>query len=453
MKKQPANRLELSVKLAYALPAFAMAVVGIPIYIYIPKFYTDVIGLNISVVGASLLALRLFDAITDPMMGLISDRTTSSHGRRRPYIAVGSLLLAASIVCLFNPPSMGIPATTAWFIAWLALVFLFWTLTVVPYEALGPELIHDYHERTVLFGYRDGFLIAGTMVAATAPVVIRSLLADASGPHADQYVFFMMSIIYAPLIICCCGVCFFIIKEAKPTKNAASFQLRESLSTTFQNKPFCILLVAFSFSAVAAQMPATLILFYVEYVLESTHAELFLLIYFVSGIALLPAWVWVSRRIGKKAAWMTSMGINTGAFFYVFWLGAGDEWLFGILVFVSGIGFGAGLALPSALTADVIDYDQALSGERREGQYIGVFSVAKKMAGAAGAGLGLWILGSMGYAPGQPQNPQVVLALRILYALVPCILSIIAFLIAGFYPLSEARHDEILKQIHRRSEE
>jgi len=447
-----ATKLGLPIKLAYALPAFAMAVVGIPIYIYIPKFYTDVIGLNISVVGAVLLSLRVFDAITDPLMGLISDRTTTPHGRRRPYIAGGSLLLAASIVCLFNPPAMGIPATTAWFLTWLALVFLFWTLTVVPYESLGPELIHDYHERTVLFGYRDGFLIAGTMVAATAPVVIRSLLADANAPDADQAVFFIMSIIYAPLIVCCCGICFFVVKEADPTKKRTSFQLRESLATTFQNKPFCILLLAFSFSAVAAQMPATLILFYVEYVLESSKAELFLLIYFVSGIALLPAWIWVSRRIGKKAAWMISMGINTGAFFYVFWLGPGDEWLYGVLVFVSGIGFGAGLALPSALTADVIDYDQAFSGERREGQYIGIFSVAKKMAGAAGAGIGLWALGLFGYVPGQPQSPEVVLALRTLYALVPCILSIVAFLIAGFYPLSEARHQEILKQLHKREQ-
>lgn len=444
------KKLGLPVKLAYALPAFAMAVVGIPIYIYIPKFYTDVIGLDISVVGAALLALRLLDAITDPVMGLVSDRTSSAFGRRRPYMAAGALLLAASIVCLFNPPAMTIPATTAWFLIWLALVFLFWTVTVVPYESLGPELIQDYHERTVLFGYRDGFLIAGTMVAATAPVLIRSALTAAHAPQGDQAVFWMMSLLYAPLIIGCCGVCVFIVKETPPPARPDAPGFKKSLSTTLQNKPFCILLLAFAFSAVAAQMPATLILFYVEYVLESTRAELFLLIYFVSGIALLPGWVLVSRRVGKKAAWMASMGINTGAFFYVFWLGAGDEWLYGILVFVSGIGFGAGLALPSALTADVIDYDQALSGRRREGQYIGVFSVAKKMAGASGAGLGLWALGIFGYEPGQAQSPPVVLALRFLYALVPCLLSIVALIIAGFYPLSEARHKEILEQLQKK---
>jgi len=440
------ERLPLPVKLAYALPAFAMAVVGIPVYIYIPKFYTDIMGLDIAVVGAGLLGLRLFDAVTDPIMGLISDGTASPLGRRRPYIAAGALFLCLAITCLFNPPQLTVPGTTAWFFTWIALVFLAWTVAVVPYESLGPELISDYHQRTVLFGYRDGFLIAGTMAAATAPVVIRSFLGDA--PQTDQAVFRIMSFIYVPLILSCCGICVLLVTEARPVRRAPSVHLKQALAATFQNRPFVILLLAFSFSAVAAQMPATLILFYVEYVLESPHAEMFLLIYFVSGIALLPAWVWVAGRIGKKAAWMASMGINTGAFFFVFWLGPGDALAYGALVCASGVGFGASLALPSSLTADVIDYDQAQSGKRREGQYIGIFSVAKKMAGATGAGIGLWVLGLFGYVPGEAQSPQVVLALRSLYALVPCLLSVIAFAVAAFYPLSRARHQEILDRLH-----
>lgn len=445
--KPGTERLPRPVKLAYALPAFAMAVVGIPVYIYIPKFYTDVMGLDIAVVGAGLLGLRLFDAVTDPVMGMLSDRTASPLGRRRPYIAVGAVILCLAIACLFNPPQLGVPWTTAWFFTWLALVFLSWTVAVVPYESLGPELVSDYHERTVLFGYRDGFLIAGTMAAAAAPAVLRAGLGD--GPGTDQAVFRTMSLMYTPMILVCCGICVFIVKEPDPARQPAAFHLGQALSATFRNRPFVILLAAFSFGAVAAQMPATLILFYVEYVLGSRHAEVFLLIYFVSGIALLPAWVWVAGRIGKKAAWMASMTINTGAFFFVFWLGPGDAMAYGVLVCLSGIGFGAGLALPSALTADVIDYDQAQSGQRREGQYIGIFSVAKKMAGAAGAGIGLWALGLFGYAPGEAQSPRVVLALRWLYALIPCLLSVIGLALAAFYPLSRARHQEILKQLHR----
>ena len=100
------NRVVLSQKLAYAAPAFALAVVGIPIYVYIPKFYTDVVGINITVLGYIMFSVRIFDALTDPAIGYLSDRTQSRFGRRRPYIAVGSILVAAAMFFLFNPPAI-----------------------------------------------------------------------------------------------------------------------------------------------------------------------------------------------------------------------------------------------------------------------------------------------------------------------------------------------------------
>lgn len=421
---------------AYALPAFALAVVGIPIYIYIPKFYTDTLGLPVSLAGISLLAIRAFDAITDPLMGFISDRTRTPMGRRRPYLLAGSTLLSMAILALFHPPDLDARNLSIWFVISLALVFLFWTVTVVPYEALGPELTRDVHTRTVLFSARDGALIAGTMVAASIPVAIRAAFSSGGSDADDKTLFLTMALICIPLIIGCCLICFFAVKEKLPRGTPEATSLSQVLET-FKNRPFVILISAFAFGAIAAQMPATLILFYVEHVLRSSRAEIFLLIYFVTGIFCLPFWVSLAKHTGKKRAWMGAMLINTGAFFFVFWLGQGDELWYGILVCLSGVGFGAGLALPSALTADVIDYDASLSGQRREGQYVGVFSVAKKMAGAAGAGIGLWILGIAGYVPGQPQSDDVIFALRILYALVPCILSIAGLIIAGFYPLRD----------------
>jgi GPH family glycoside/pentoside/hexuronide:cation symporter len=118
-------------------------------------------------------------------------------------------------------------------------------------------------------------------------------------------------------------------------------------------------------------------------------ADFFLMLYFVTGILFLPAWILISRRTGKKAAWLASMAINTGAFVGVFFLGPGDAAIYGVLVFLSGIGFGATLAIPSAIQADVIDYDELLTGERREGQYIGLWSISKKFAAAVGIGAGL----------------------------------------------------------------
>jgi GPH family glycoside/pentoside/hexuronide:cation symporter len=102
-------------KLAYAAPAFALAVVGIPIYVYLPKFYTDVVGIEITALGTILASVRIFDAITDPPMGYLSDRTVSRFGRRRPYIAVGAVFVALFIFLLFNPPEGSPFFETVWF--------------------------------------------------------------------------------------------------------------------------------------------------------------------------------------------------------------------------------------------------------------------------------------------------------------------------------------------------
>ena len=199
-------------------------------------------------------------------------------------------------------------------------------------------------------------------------------------------------------------------------------------------------------------MPATLILYYVEYVLLSDLAEMFLLIYFVTGILFLPAWIKISNRFGKKNAWLASIVLNTGAFVWVFFLGPGDVALYGVLVVISGIGLGATLALPSAIQADVIDYDELLSGTRREGQYIGLWSISKKFAAAVGVGAGLYILGLAGYAPNVEQSPTVVYTLRILYALVPSVCNILAFAIALYYPISSGIHHSIRQAISKRQQ-
>jgi GPH family glycoside/pentoside/hexuronide:cation symporter len=138
MKNRNAEKVPTGKKIAYAAPAFALAIVGIPVYVYIPKFYTDVVGVNIAILGYLLLAVRLFDAITDPAIGFLSDRTQTRFGRRRPYIAGGAILLSLSMYFLFNPPEASPLFETVWFGITVFCLFLFWTAVVVPYESLGP---------------------------------------------------------------------------------------------------------------------------------------------------------------------------------------------------------------------------------------------------------------------------------------------------------------------------
>jgi GPH family glycoside/pentoside/hexuronide:cation symporter len=449
--KHISSKLPTSLKLAYAMPAFAMAVVGIPVYVYLPKFYTDVVGVHIAVVGYLLFGVRIFDAVTDPMIGWWSDRHRSIMGRRRPFILLGALLLAVSLYFLFTPP---VPSTTAvktlWFAICIYTMFFFWTMTAVPYESLGPELTRDYDDRTSLFAMRDGFLLAGTLVAASAPTLIKAVWGLGSDSNGERQTFFLMALLYAPMLIAACAWCVYRLREPTTTPADSRQRLWENFRMIRQNKPFMILLAAFTLSAIGSNLPATLILYYVQYVLHSDLADVMLLLYLATGILFLPGWLKLAYRIGKKKAWLWSMAINTGSFGGVFFLGSGDILAYGILVFLSGIGLGATLALPSAIQADVIDYDELLTRQRREGQYIGLWSVAKKMAAAAGIGMGLFVLGLAGYQPNMEQSPQVVLTLRILYALVPSVCNLVAICIALAYPITGEVHSQIQSAIDRR---
>lgn len=442
MKDNGSQNVSFRKKIAYAAPAYALAIIGIPVYVYIPKFYTDVVGINVILLGYILFSVRLFDAFTDPVIGFLSDRTRTRFGRRRPYIVLGSVFTALAMVFLFNPPQANPTIETLWFGFFIYALFLFWTIVTVPYESLGPEITFDYHERISLFAMRDGFLIAGTLAAASTPALIHWFFGLSGNAGDERVKFFWISMLYTPLLIGTALLCVITIRESYPQKSKKA-GLLSGIRSVGYNRPFIILLVAYTISAIGSNLPATLILFYVQYVLQSDLADFFLLLYFVTGIAFLPAWIFIARRTGKKFAWLFSMAVNSGAFAGVFFLGPGDAFLYGILVFISGIGFGAALAIPSAIQADVIDYDEFLTGSRREGQYIGLWSISKKLAAAVGVGAGLSILGMAGYMPNIEQPPGVQMALRILYALVPSICNLLAIFVAMAYPIDDKMHEKI----------
>jgi len=440
----------IRIRVAYALPAFALAMIGIPVYVYIPKFYTDVVGVNITSAGIILFSVRLFDAITDPVMGMLSDRTRSRFGRRRPYILVGSIFIAVALLFLFNPVAISPVWNTVWLGVWIYALFLFWTVVAVPYESLGPEITYDYNDRTALFAWRDGLLIAGTLVAAASPALVQAVFQLDGSPTGERSKFFWISVVYAPLLVVLCLWCVWRVRE-RPSGTERSIPIGWlEFKSVFENRPFIILLAAYTISAIGSNLPATLILYYVEYVLGSSRADIFLLLYFMTGILLLPVWVRLAQQFGKKNTWVAAMGVNSGAFLMVFFLGQGDTLAYAVLVFISGIGFGATLAIPSAIQADVIDYDEFKTGRRREGQYMGYWSIAKKMSAAIGVGVSLSVLGAVGYTPNAPQNESVLFTLRVLYALVPSICNLLAIAIALYYPISGEVHARIRSAIGRK---
>jgi len=448
------SRVPFSDKLVYALPGLVLAAVGVPLYVYIPKFYTDVVGVSATAMGGLILAARLIDAISDPLVGVLSDKTATRFGRRRPYIALGSLALAGLLAALYIPPHGGQGLVTLWFGAAIILLSLAWTCVDVPWESLGPEITFSYDERSSLFSFREGMTIAGTILAAAAPLIIERFLALTESALDQRTKFAVFGLAFIPLTLLCCWLCVLRIREKgwlQPDAREAGKRLFwRNWRQAFANRPFQILLAAYAVAAIGANLPATLILYYVEYVLGGTQTEVYILLYVFSGILFLPFWLWVARRLDKKRAWIAAMAVNTGAFLGVFFLGRGDLTAYALLTVLSGTGFGASLALPAAMQADVIDYDELLHDQRREGRFIGVWSVVKKGSSALGLGLALPILDLFGYQPGQEQAEPVKQALRVLYCLVPCLCHFGAILIALAYPLSRSKHQAVLKGIEDR---
>jgi GPH family glycoside/pentoside/hexuronide:cation symporter len=444
-----APTLPLRTRLAYGVPNFGLALVGVPLLVYLPRFYSDVVGISVAWLGVVFVAGRIIDAVTDPVMGVLSDRSRFAAGRRRPWILWGCLPLALLSVALYVPPQ-GLSPTVA--TVWASLVILGWflayTVVNVPYRALGPELSDDYDERTALFSIREGLLVVGTAVAAVGPGVVGLVLGlgdPSSGPshgEDERQRFAAYAAFAAPMLVITCLTCGLRVRErfvAQAGPPTPVVSVTTQLRQAFANRPFVILLSAFVVIALGSSLPAVLISYFATYWLGAEHLlPVFLLIYFGVGMACLPGWVWLSRRRGKQLTWLTAMAVNAGFFALVSLVGAGDVLAYGCLVACSGIGGVAVIAMPYAMQADVIDHDELLTGERREGLYGGLWSIAEKTAAGVGLGVSLLALDVVGYVPNQPQTPLVLDVLRLLYIGVPCVCTAVGFSIALRYPLDRA---------------
>ncbi len=442
--------------LSYGLLSMPLALMGITFYVYLPKFYADRAGLSLGLISVVVLLSRIWDALIDPLMGSISDATRHSLGRRRPWIALGSAPLMASFILLLTP-SLSPVSPAIWFSLWTFLFFIFWTMVIVPYEALGAELSFNYNERTRILSVREASLVLGTLLAGALPIAYEAVFPESD---ADQK-FFRLSLFYALLLGGAAALCVSKLRERVVAQHGSE-RVGGSLWTVGarvlrDNAPFRVLLLAYTVGALGGALPATLIMFYVEHVLQSDKGSLYLAMYFAIGLLCLPLWVKLAARIGKKEAWIAAMAVNGGAFGAVFFLGAGDDFLYSICIGISAIGYGATLALPSSMQADVIDFDELNTGERREGQFVGLWAVARKLSAALGAGIALAVLYFTGYEAGdgkaQAQNAATLMALRIMYALVPTVANFVAIAIASSYSIDRQEHERIRREIDGRKGE
>jgi GPH family glycoside/pentoside/hexuronide:cation symporter len=444
----------LRIKLAFGAPSFAGAGMAIPILIHLTIFYSDVVLIPLGFIALVKAVARAFDAITDPLMGWLTDHTRSRWGRRRPWMVVGAPLAGLAFLMLFSPPATLSPTSAVW---WLAvsytLYYLFHTIYEVPHGGLGPELTLDYRERIVLFGWRVPFLVGGTLVAAVLPPVLIEMSGGQRAGYTTFAVIFgiLLTVLYWNLVA--------NVRERPDFGNRAANPLVPGVRRVMRNRPFRVLLGVYAASSVTGAIPGLMMPYFTKYVLRPENPDLwlavFLGIYFGTGFVCLPIWMFLARRFGKKFSWLCSFvpGI-TGSLAIYFFLGEGDLIPAAAILVWTGSAFSAGMFLGPSMQADVIDYDELYTGKRREAQYNGLWSVITKFTVIPSMAVPLAILAAYGYQPNVEQTPVVQNLIRGIFGLAPAAMSSVAFVIALRFPISQDIHERIWEGIraHARGE-
>ena len=417
--------------LVYGLPGLPLAAVSIPLVIYLPTFYARELKIDLAVLGGLLLLARLWDVVSDPLIGYLTDHTRGRFGRRRPWIVAGSPLVMLGIWQLFVPAADAGPLGL---FLWALVLYLGWTMVTLPHQSWGAELAPDYHGRTVLAAYREGAQIVGIVLACALPLLFTEDIKSLSGAALGGLAKF--TVVALPLFV----ILAVTILPDPPVAKPSTLPWREGWRAMSGNAPFRRLLLAYLLNGVANGFPATLFLLFVSEVLVApAQAPLLLLLYFAAGVLATPAWVALSRRTGKHRAWAISMLWNSLVFVFVPLLGPGDIWPFVLICLLSGLSLGADLALPSAMQADVVDVDRVTTGAERTGLYFAIWGMGTKLALALAVGIALPTLAAIGFQAESGQNsPGSLLVLALLYGLLPVPFKLASTWLVWNFPLTEA---------------
>ncbi len=449
-----ASEVPLRVRVSYGAPGFAGAAMAIPIAVHLSIFYSDTVLVPLGLIAIVKAVARAFDALTDPLMGWLTDRTRSRWGRRRPWIFAGAPLAALAFFGMLAPPEqLDTTRAAGWLALTYTLYYLFHTVYQIPHYGLGPEITQDYRARASLYGWSEGFSVAGTLVAAALPGLLAEWLGD------ERSGFMLFAAAFAVLLTALYWNLVFQVKEREDYVRRPPNPLVPGVRRVMRNRVFRLLLTIYLIGSVTGAIPGTMMPFFTKYVLQAENPErwlgIFLATYFGSAFLFMPLWVWAVKCYGKKPVWVLSFASSLIGLLAIYaWVGPGDYWPFAIILVFLGSTFSARLLLGPAIQADVIDYDELLTGKRREAQYGGLWSIMTKFTVIPSMSIPLAVLASMGYAPNVEQSETVQWAIRAIFALAPAATALLALPLAITYPIRESVHQRILEGIdlHRRGE-
>ncbi|MDP1628026.1 MFS transporter [Parvibaculum sp.] len=440
MEKRKITRWQIG---AFGLPSIPISALGLPIVVYLPPFYAHDMGLSLTVVGTVFMMARFWDVITDPILGMVSDRFPSRWGRRRHWIVISAPLLLISSYMLFMPTP---PVTWVYLAGWMFFLYIGWTLITISHMSWGAELSADYDERSTIQGMREFLLIFGMFTVLALPAVIEYTSNGAGGPEKVAAMGWFI-IVLLPITI---GLAVWIAPEF-PSAPHQQIPWRRAWSIIARNRLLQRVLVADLLVNIAPAITGSLYIFFASHVMGlPKSASLLLLVYFIAGFVGIPMWIRMSHMAGKHKTLAIAMVYGAVTLPLVIFFPRGEFWWLFIGNSLYGVAYGAGSFLLRSIMADVIDTDYLETGQRRTGLYYSLLSMTAKVGAALAVGITYPLLDFIQFTPGGQNTPQTLNEFMAMYVTLPAIAMLAAAAVMWRFPLDRAAQSDLRRRIEER---
>lgn len=444
-----AKRLPLRLKLLYSTGDLTTSGSIAIVMFFQLYFMTDVAGLRPDLAGWALAAGRVWDAINDPLFGLLSDRIRSKWGRRRVLLLLGALPLGVAFFLMWMRPDFGPIGLTVYYALTFIIYDTAYTAIHVGYNSLTPELTTDYDERSSLNGYRMTYALFGSLGGIVLATVLGWYIMDKRMLFVT--ISLLLGVVYSipPLIV------FGVTKEYRSNAPSEQISLLESLKYTVSSRPFLMLMAIYLLSWTTFSILSAVLLYFANYYMRvPDQANYFVLTAQASAIIFIPLSVKLAQWFDKRRAFIIGSVSWIIALLGIASLQPDQVTLGYVLAAMSGLGIATAYVIPWSMMPDVIEYDQLRTGERREGSYYALAAFFQKL----GTGAALWAMSQAlaltGYInpdtstqilPTQP--PEALRMIRLFTGPIPAALLVIAILFAWWYPITREAHQLHLDQL------
>ncbi len=454
----PPEPLSRGTKLAYGIGDMGAAIGTQVTGFYLLSFLLDVALVPSLLVSVIFLVSNLWDAVTDPVIGNLSDKTRTRWGRRRPWLLFGAVPFGLAFFLQWYVPGVGEIGRFVYFLVMALLFKTMFTVVNVPYTALTPELARTYDERTNLTSYRFGF----SVLSGVAAVVLFPIIRDMdmfTGAQAGT----MAAAGFLSVFVALSSIITFTFTRERPAELFDTDEqpgIIDGLKIAFGNRPFLYVVGIYLLSWLVVQFVQANLLLYMRYWLEAEpRFQTFILVLQLTSFGFLFVWAQISKRFNKKQAYYIGVGVFIVLAVWIFTIQPNpSNLLLYSVAFVAGTGVSMALLLPWSMLPDVIEYDEIKTGLRREGVYYGLFVFIQKIGLSIALAVSPLILGLAGYVTPDAsgafvqQPDSVLLTLRVLVSLFPMVLLLLSVPLAIAYPITRDMFADMRAELAERDD-